>query len=309
MSTRLSTLSSNPLLTTYVQGAAEQSVSRVADFISPTVPVAQMVGHFKKWNDKTLLTIPDTRRALKGKAQQVGFDLSDENYNVQPHALDFPVDKLEQDEAVIMNVVKEGANIVAQLASLSHEKNVLTLAQDNATAGTTLDSTSSSADLVNIVDEMIGDVIKGAKGMGAMMELRMVWGYESFRKFKNHASVKDRFKTGGGKTPINPTNEQVMELFAAKVNAMTSLLVIDGNTNLDAASIDFMFGSKLLIFATFANPTRFDSSFMKTFRKMGAYMTPRIYESEDGRVDVAGFDWSEDIQVTNEDASRLCPVT
>lgn len=305
---KLASISANPLLTSYVQGAAEQSVSRVAEFIAPTVPVAQLVGHFKKWNDKTLLTIPDTRRALKGRAQQVGFDLSDEKYNCTPHALDFPVDKLEQDEAVIMDVVKEGANIVAQLASLAHEKTVLDLASADATAGATLDSTTSTVDLIDLIDAEIGNVIKGAKGMGAMMEIRILFGFSSLRKIKNHASVKDRFKVAGSKAPVNPSVQDLMNLFVTNVNSQVSLLVLDANKNLDAEAIDFMFGSKVLIFATFANPTRFDSSFMKTFRKMGAYMAPRIYQSEDGRVDVAGFDWSEEVQTTNAGASRICTV-
>jgi hypothetical protein len=38
---------------------------------------------------------------------------------------------------------------------------------------------------------------------------------------------------------------------------------------------------------------------MKTFRLMGKYMVPSSYLRDDGRVEVAKFDWSEDIRVTN----------
>jgi hypothetical protein len=306
---RLSQLSSNPTLNGYVQGVGEQSVSAIADFIAPTVAVAKARGRFKKWGEKSLLTIPDTRRQVRGGATLVDFSLSDELYNCEPHALDFPMDIEEADETEdLINLVKEGALITGQLAALAHEKSVLDLASASATAGTELDSTSASADLVDIVDQQIGNVIKGAKGMGAMMEIRMVWGFDSMRKFKNHASVKDRFKVSGSKSPVNPKIEDIIGLFATKVNAQVSLLVLDTNTNLDAQAINFMFGSKLLVFAAMATPTRFDTSFMKTFRKMGRYMAPRYYTSADGRVEFTGYDWSEEVQVTNAGASRFCNV-
>ena len=38
---------------------------------------------------------------------------------------------------------------------------------------------------------------------------------------------------------------------------------------------------------------------MKTFRLAGSWLGPRTYTSEDGRSEVAGFDWSHDVQVTN----------
>jgi len=59
----------------------------------------------------------------------------------------------------------------------------------------------------------------------------------------------------------------------------------------------------VLVFARLANPTRRDPSFMKTFRLNGQFMVPGSYMREDNRVEVAKFDWSEDIQVTNSAAA------
>lgn len=310
MSKKLSQFAATPTLTNYVQGAGEQAVSKVADFISPVCPVPRSVGKFKIWNDKSRLVIPDTRRAVGGKATVIKFEAGDGNYNCEPHALDHSVDFMEQDDNdTCENLVKEGANIAGQLGALAHEKVVLDKAQADATAGTTLDSTSAIADLVDIIDQQIINVVKGAKGMGAMMVIRLMFGISAFRKFKNHASVKDRFKMGSKKDIVNPTIEDVLGLFVAKVEAQVSLLVVDTNQTIDAASVDFMFGSKLLVFATMEAPTRYDTSFMKTFRKMGGFMVPRFYESEDGRQQMAGFDWSEEVQTTNAGASRLCNVT
>ena len=69
-----------------------------------------------------------------------------------------------------------------------------------------------------------------------------------------------------------------------------------------------MLDGSVLVFARRPNPTRRDPSFMKTFRLMGKYMVPSSYMRDDGRVEVAKFDWSEDVRVTNSAAVvRLNP--
>ena len=41
---------------------------------------------------------------------------------------------------------------------------------------------------------------------------------------------------------------------------------------------------------------------MKTFRLMNKFMVPGSYVRDDGRVEVAKFDWSEDVKITNYSA-------
>ena len=41
---------------------------------------------------------------------------------------------------------------------------------------------------------------------------------------------------------------------------------------------------------------------MKTFRLMNKWMVPGSYTREDQRAEVAKFDWSEDVRVTNSGA-------
>lgn len=66
--------------------------------------------------------------------------------------------------------------------------------------------------------------------------------------------------------------------------------------------VNFLLDSTVLVFARMEQPTRRDPSFMKTFRLMNQFMVPGSYLREDGRVEVAKFDWSEDVQVTNASA-------
>jgi hypothetical protein len=69
-----------------------------------------------------------------------------------------------------------------------------------------------------------------------------------------------------------------------------------------AESISFLLDSTVLVFARKEAPSRRDPSFMKTFRLMNRFMVPGSYMRDDGRVEVAKFDWSEDVKVTNSAA-------
>ena len=73
--------------------------------------------------------------------------------------------------------------------------------------------------------------------------------------------------------------------------------------------IQFLLDSAVLVFARKAQPSRRDPSFMKTFRLMNQFMVPGSYMRDDGRVEVAKFDWSEDVQVSNANAAKRINVS
>ena len=134
---RLSEISTSPTLREFAQGAAQSSIMPVADFLSPTVEVATSTGRFKSYTEKNRFHIPDTLRTLGGRASELRFDVSDQTFNCEPHALDYPVDNLEQLEADgLENMLREGAVAVAEVAALSHEKTVIDAALTTIGAGT-----------------------------------------------------------------------------------------------------------------------------------------------------------------------------
>lgn len=298
---KLASLSSDPVLREYSQGAAQSAMSAVADFLAPTVPVGTSTGRYKVYTAKNRFRIPDTRRSVGGRAVQVGFGADDGTYNCTPHALDFPVDNLEQIESDgLMNIMQEGADICSQIGALSHEKAVVDKALTTLGAGTAL-SIGSSDDVVNQIDTNILAVIKAAK-MGALMNVGVLFGAGAWRVVKNHPSVRDRFVAGGKKQFSNPTLDEFGQLLISKCDARVSLMCYDTAAEGLAESISFVLDGDVIVFARTAAPTRFDPSFMKTFRLRGQWMTPGTYQWEDGRGESAKFDWSEDVQVTNSAA-------
>ena len=303
---RLSDISSSPVLREYAQGAAQEAINPVADFLAPTVEVATSVGRFKVYSEKNRFHIPDTLRTLGGRAAELRFDVADATFNCAPHALDFPVDNLEQLEAAgLENMLREGASSVAEVAALSHEKTVIDAALAAVGAGTGK-TWNDAADPISDVDDAILSVIKAAK-YGSLMGVGILFGATAWKIFKNQSKVRGRFVVGngGGKASLGlavPTEESASQMFVGSPDVRTSYMIYDTAAEGVAANINFLLDNTVLVFARKDAPTRRDPSFMKTFRLMNQFMVPGSYMRDDGRVEVAKFDWSEDVKVTNSTA-------
>lgn len=303
--------SSNPMLREYAQGAAQNAIQPVADFLAPTVPVSTMTGQFKTYSEKNRFRIPNTLRSTGGRAVELGFDAADDTFNCKPHALDFPVDLTINDEKELEDVVREGAISVAEVGALAHEKTVIDKALAAAGSGTAK-VWNSSADPVDDIDAAILAVVKAAR-YGSLMGVGVLFGATAWKIFKNASAVKSRFIAGGTKANKDgvavPTIDNVGSLFCANPDVKSSYMVYDDAPEGKDADIKFVLDTNVLIFARKSAPTRRDPSFMKTFRLMNKFMVPGSYERDDGRVTVAKFDWSEDVRVTNSAAVQRLNIS
>lgn len=298
---RLSDLSTSPMMREYALGAAQTAIQPVADFIAPTVNVATQVGRYKQYTEKHRFHIPKTLRGIGGRATELSFDVTDLTYNCAPHALDFPVDRLEElEEAQLENALQEGAAMIAEVAGLAHEKAVI----DSATAAvtSTAKTWNSSADPVDDIDAAILAVIKAAK-YGSIMGVGVLFGASAYRIFKNASAVRSRFVTAGKLAIPNVTPDQCSTLLMGNPEVRVSYMVTDLADEGVTDNVQFLLDSQIIVFARRETPTRRDPSFMKTFRLSGQWMVPGSYIRDDNRVEVAKFDWSEDIKVTNSAAA------
>lgn len=295
---KLAKFSSNPTLRNYMQGAAKQAIPPLHTFLAPTVDVATQVGRVKKWDEKTGVVIPTTRRATNGEATKIDLGMSDFGYELLPNALDFPVDRVIEDEDEQLNLLQEGADIVAQLGALAGLNEVTQLALATLGAGTDFNILAADADPVVPINNAIRSVILGAKGMSPLMNINLLWGFDAYKKFTENKAVRSRFVAGKDKSS-EIRLEHIAGLFVKPVQQMVNEVVVDTNVNKDAPALSFLLGSSVIVFAAAATPTRYDTSFMKTLRKRGAYMSPRFYDRDDQRVSFAGFDWNEQIIVGN----------
>ena len=299
---KLAAISSDPVLRNYAQGASQAATSPVADFLAPTVPVALGVGKYKIYTAKNRFRLPNTTRAVGGRATEIGFSATDGTYNCQAHALDFPADILEKIEAGdLMNIMQEGADLCAEVGALSHEKTVIDAAIAAVGNGTAL-SIGSTDDIISQIDGNILDVVK-AGAMGGMMEVGVLFGAGAWRVVKNHASVRGRLISGSKRDLANVSLADFSQLLITNAEAKVSLMCYDTTPEGKDASYSFVLDGDIIVFARRSNPTRFDPSFMKTFRLRNQWMVPGSYVRDDGRVEVAKYDWSEDVVVTNSAAA------
>ena len=99
-----------------------------------------------------------------------------------------------------------------------------------------------------------------------------------------------------------PTEDSASQMFVGTPDVRTSYMIYDSAPEGKAESVNFLLDATVLVFARKDAPTRRDPSFMKTFRLMNQFMVPGSYMRDDGRVEVAKFDWSEDVKVVNSAA-------
>jgi len=298
----LQTISANPVLRNYAQDAAQRSVRRVANLIAPTVEVPTLYGKYKVYDAKHRYKIPITKRAIGGKATRIGFDATDATYSLEPNALDFPIDNLEKLEGdQLMNMAQYGADLIADAASLAHEKDVIDTALANV--GTPVDSnfTSASVDPIDVLDEQIETVKKAAKNGAGIV---LIFGLTAWRRFKSNAKVIARY-TGTAKAQSQPSLEDVRQMLLTNPVVDYSDMVNDTAVEGAAESIGFLMSNQILIFASNPTPNTMDPSFMKTFRLRGKWMVPGTYQFEDGRGEALKMDWTGEVKVTNTAAIKM----
>jgi len=298
------------MLQEYVQGAAKAAVAPVANFIAPGVDVSSATGKYKSYDNKERFHIPDTRRSPGGRATILNFHKGDQTYDCEPNALDVPVEVQASGVEDARIQFQEAADLGAQVGGLAHEKNVIDLAI--AALSASAKTWNSSADPVADIDAVILEVLKAAN-FGSLMRPRICFGANAWEIFKNQANVRGRFvvsssKGGSGVGVAVPTMENASTLFLGNPELAASFLVYDDAAEGVTEDLKFIMSNQILVFAAVQNPTRFDPSFMKTFRLRGKWMVPGSYMSEDGRSEVAKLDWSEDVKVTNSAAAKLLTV-
>lgn len=304
---RLSAIAARPTLINFAQGASQSALMPVGNFLAPTVEVPALTSKYKIYTEKHRFKIPDTKRAVGGRATELGWTASDQNLNLQPNALDFPVDNVEAaEEADLENALMEGAGMCAEVGALSHESDVINTALTSLNgAAVNAQFSSNNVDPIDALDTYILAMIKAAR-YGSLMGVRILFGATAYRLVKNNPKVLGRFATP--KIP-NITTTELTNLLIGNPETQLSLAVVDTAAEGVAANISFLLDTKIIVFACKPTPTRRDPSFMKTFRLMGKWMVPGTYMRDDGRVEVAKFDWIEQVAITNSVAGQLINVT
>ena len=291
------TASSNPTLTNFAQGLAQDLTSALAEFLAPTCEVPSTIGRYKKFDDKNAFQVYNTARALGGRATRIEFETTDPTYNCQPQALEVPVDDAERDAADADDPVRLDESKIKTLVTstaLSHEVTVVekTVGGVPAEAGLGVWSDPN----VDPVAELDGIIEKISTETG-MMPNRIAMGIGAWRAFRQHPKVIAR-QPGATLIGLSTSQASAMLLNPA-VEIRVGILSRDTTKFGKAAAKVNIVGARLLVFIASQNPTQYDPSFAKTFMgRRGGITAVRTYREEGARSDIHAVDWSEDVQIT-----------
>lgn len=310
MSNRLVQIATSAEVQNYATGAAQSITSSlgVANFIAPSVTVPSGNFNYQVYGLQNAFRIPDAFRGIGGRATQVKTGGSNATGVLVPYGLDYPLDQAEKNltDAGLRQLLKNRADITAQVAGLSWANTVVTAAVAAVGSGTDKSAATSGRDYVDDIDEQILAVIK-ATGAGELCPVRVLFGPTAFRRIKNHESTKSRFK-GAKKDVANPTLDDIMGLLMANAECKISWATYDSADEGATASKAFLLDTAVLIFCAAETPTTMDPSFMKTFRSV-TWMTSGAYEREDGRGDTVKMDWEALVATTNSTAAARLNFT
>ncbi len=297
----------NPTLTNYAQGLAQDLGSATANFLAPVVEVPAGLGRYKAFDEKNAFQIYGTERAPGGYATRIQFNASDPTFDCRPQALEVAIDDAEYDAAGEGQGARLDESRVRTLltsAVLAHENKVITVAKTLSAAGGKGVWSSSSTDPIGEIDEQIEAVATEC----GMLPNRMVIGLGAWRVARNHAKVISRIPASAA---VGITVQQFATLLMHPgIEIRVGVLSKDVSKLGTTKSATNIIGAEVFIFLGQDAPSEYDPSFMKTFMtRAGGVDAVRSYRDESARSTVHALDWSEDIKVTGSTCARRITIT
>lgn len=306
---RLQSLSSDPVLRNFARDASQSAIKRIANFLAPRVEVPDVTGKYKQYDSKHRYKRPKTRRETGDRATRIGFTAKDKSFNLESHALDFPVPISKgMSKETAMHHAQYGSTLLADAGALDHEAETIELAIDTVGAGTDVDFAAANLDPIKRINAEIKEVIKSAKN-GA--PIKVLFGADVFLEIIDNPNTLSRFVGGNGTAKKGaalqaPDLSDIQKMLFSNPKCELSLYVEDQAEEGLEEDIEFLLSNQVLIFASNDSPNTMDPSFMKTFVPMGGFMVPGVYRTEDDRDEVLKMDWTMQIIATNTAAaSRL----
>lgn len=295
---RLESLSADPFLLEYAQGAMTRFTKPIQKLIAPVVETPTQHGHFKKYGPgEPTLKLPSVRRALTSYAVQVQLEMMNGTYSEAASAIDIPVDFTLGEEDVKWHIA-DALALLAEIESQVTEIETINIAIQTVGAGEPT-VWSPEIDPVKSIDAVILQLILASKSDG----VAIAFGTDAWDLFKNHPLVVERCKG-------SPSFETHPALFHAGAEFAACYSFHDAAAEGLPEDIQFMFpADAVLVLARSALPTRRDPSFMKTFRLVSDKVKPRVNPRADGRGLLVSCDWAQDIRACNLSGARRLNVS
>ena len=298
----ISSASSNPLLTTYAQAIIPDLESAAANFICPQVTAPSAKARYKIYDQVNSWQAYETQRAIGGPATRIPWLASDGALNLEPHALENPIDDHEREGADLQNLQQSKVRSVVTSATLSHEKDLFTYIKSQVSAEGGKGTWNASTDPIEQLDEQLVDI---ETALGRRPN-RILMGTLAWQILRNNAKTQARFKSGFASI----TRDMISNVLIFPVEIQIGGLLYNAAQPGATANKSRNVGSDVFLFYADQNPTMEDPSFAKCFTTgKGGVESVRTYRDEPSRSDIIAVDWNRQFVVTNSEAVKRLTCT
>lgn len=208
----------NPILSTFALGF-QAPANLIARQVAPIVPTMTESGTLYSFGKEGLM-IYDTERAMRAAAKKIDFYLSKDTYRCAEHALETSLDYKEIEAATrygaarVLSLEQRAVNLVQRALEIELEKGVADVLFSGTYYATGNKVTLTGNDQWLVADGSAGStsdpvtdiVVTGLAAARADMGVEpntAVFGYLSWKAFREHPTVIERFKHTQG-TIITP---------------------------------------------------------------------------------------------------------
>ena len=299
----ISSASGNPLLTSYAQAIIPDLESSQANFIAPQVVAPSARSRYKIYNEVNSWQTYETQRAIGGPATRIPWLASDGQLNLEPHALENPIDDFErEDTSDIVGLQQSKVRSLLSSATLSNEKDLFTYIKANVSAEGGKGTWNASTDPIEQLDEQL---VALETALGRRPN-RILMGTLAWQIMRDNAKTQARFKSGFASI----TRDMVSNVLIFPVEiAIGGLLYNSAQPQATKSKARFV-GSDVFLFFADQNPTMEDPSFAKTFTTgRGGIQSVRTYREEGSRSDIVAVDWNRQFAITNSEGVKRLTVT
>jgi hypothetical protein len=299
----ISSASGNPLLTSYAQAIIPDLESSQANFIAPQVVAPSARSRYKIYNEVNSWQTYETQRAIGGPATRIPWLASDGQLNLEPHALENPIDDFErEDTADLVGLQQSKVRSLLSSATLSNEKDLFTYIKANVSAEGGKGTWNASTDPIEQLDEQL---VALETALGRRPN-RILMGTLAWQIMRDNAKTQARFKSGFASITRDMVSNVLIFPCEIQIGGLIYNAAQPQATKNKARNV----GSDVFLFYADQNPTMEDPSFAKTFTTgRGGITSVRTYREEGSRSDIVAVDWNRQFAITNSEGVKRLTVT
>lgn len=191
----------------------------IADKVFPVVKVNKRSDVYYVYNREDSFTVPDTKLAPSGFANEIDWGLSQDNYSVRDYALaDFVDDTTVANADNPIRPLVDTTENLTDLMWLNYEKRVADIAFSAATYDANHKANLAGSEWDSLTGDPIKDIEEGMLKTQPVTPNTLVLGFRAWKALRRHPDILKAVKTSGqlGKDRGLARQEEVAELFGLK---------------------------------------------------------------------------------------------